>query len=216
MASADPATTTLHFTFGSGSMMQFLRNWRHFINKAGLAPAIVGAADPCMLEACTAEGIGALGLRQDLDVWKYSYNSSLLTAATAVQSGASCGTAGYYRHSKKSFLELGLVKASFLWELLSLGYDVLISDLDVVWLSSQWEPWMSYRAPARPPLPEAALLAMADVLVSTDELDEAFDGHGRWESWPFGVGWGRRADLNTGVVFFRATNGSKAFIQAGA
>ena len=74
---------------------------------------------------------------------------------------------------------------------------------------------MTYRgAPSRPPLPEAALLAMADVLVSTDELDEAFDGLGRWERWPFGVGWGRRADLNTGVVFFRATNGSLAFIQA--
>ena len=94
-------------------------------------------------------------------------------------------------------------------------HQVLISDLDVVWLASAWEPWMTYRgAPSRPPLPEAALLAMADVLVSTDELDEAFDGHGRWERWPFGLGWGRRADLNTGVVFFRATNGSLAFIQA--
>ena len=64
------------------------------------------------------------------------------------------------------------VKAAFLWELLCLGYDVLISDLDVVWLSARWEPWMTYRNPRRPPLPEAELQAMADVLVSTDELDE--------------------------------------------
>jgi len=28
----------------------------------------------------------------------------------------------YYRHHKSSFLELGLVKVAFLWELVSLGY----------------------------------------------------------------------------------------------
>ena len=78
----------------------------------------------------------------------------------------------YYRHHKSSFLELGLVKAAFLWELLRLGYDVLISDLDVVWINDGWERWMTYRNAARPPLPEAEMQAMADVLVSTDELDE--------------------------------------------
>ena len=66
MAGADPATTTLHFTFGSGTMMQFLRNWRHYILKAGIGPAIVGAADADMLAACTAEGIGAIGIVQEL------------------------------------------------------------------------------------------------------------------------------------------------------
>jgi len=72
---------------------------------------------------------------------------------------------------------------------------------------------MSWKNPMRPPLPQAGLLAMADVLVSTDELDESYDAHGRYERWPFGVGWGWRAELNTGVVHFRATNGSKAFVQ---
>ena len=37
-------------------------------------------------------------------------------------------------------------------------YDVLISDLDVVWLSTGWERWMSYRVPGSTPLPEAAML----------------------------------------------------------
>ena len=66
-----PKGATLHFTFGSGTMMQFLRNWRHYIVKAGIAPAIVGAADADMLAACTAEAIGATGIVQDLDVWTY-------------------------------------------------------------------------------------------------------------------------------------------------
>ena len=56
--------------------------------------------------------------------------------------------------------------------------------------------------------------AMADVLVSTDELDELYDAHMTWERWPWGIGWGWRSELNTGVVFWRATNGSLAFVQA--
>ena len=63
------------------------------------------------------------------------------------------------------FLELGLVKAAFLWELLQLGYDVLISDLDVVWLSAQWEAWMTYRVPSQPPLPEVRVRVRAGVRV---------------------------------------------------
>jgi hypothetical protein len=45
------------------------------------------------------------------------------------------------------------------------------------------------------------------------QLDEEYDAHGRYERWPHGAGWGTRSDLNTGVVLFRATNGSKAFLQ---
>ena len=61
----------------------------------------------------------------------------------------------YYRHHKSAFLEIGLVKIAFLWELVQLGFDVLISDLDIVWLSPHWERWMTYRQP-RAPLEEAS------------------------------------------------------------
>ena len=49
---------------------------------------------------------------------------------------------------------------AFFKELVSLGFDVLISDLDVVWLSSHWQRWMSWDDP-RPPLAEAAPLKMS-------------------------------------------------------
>ena len=75
--------------------------------------------------------------------------------------GEASGCGKYYRHHKDCFLELGLVKAAFLWELLKLGYDVLISDLDVVWLTAQWEPWMTYRVPTKPPLPEVRVRVRA-------------------------------------------------------
>lgn len=209
LAEAPPKSTTLHFTFGSAGMLDFLHNWHHFVRKRGLGPVLVGAAEKKMLSACTAEGIAALGIADGLDVWTYRYAQNV---STVVQDGKTAWD--YYRHSKQSFLELGVVKAAFLWELASLGYDVLISDLDVVWIADGWERWMTYRRLDRPPLPEARLQAMADVLVSTDELDEEFDAHGRHERWPFGVGWGWRSELNTGVVFFRSTNGTKAFLQA--
>ena len=163
-----------------------------------------------MLKACTREGIAAVGIAPELDVWNYTRSAT--RASTVVQEGAAEWK--YYRHHKSSFLELGLVKAAFLWELLRLGYDVLISDLDVVWINDGWERWMTYRNAARPPLPEAEMQAMADVLVSTDELDELYDAHMTWERWPWGIGWGWRSELNTGVVFWRATNGSLAFVQA--
>ena len=85
---------------------------------------------------------------------------------------------------------------AFLWELLTAGFHVLISDLDVVWLTPHWRRWMAYGDAAEPPLPEARLMAMADVLVSTDEVDLQAGDSARG-------GWGFRSELNTGVLFFR-------------
>lgn len=131
-------------------MLDFLHNWRHFVLKHGMGPVLVGAAEAKMFRACSSEDIPALGMSDGLDVWTYT---RVANASTVVQSGQTDWD--YYRHSKRSFLELGVVKAAFLWELTSLGFDVLISDLDVVWLSNGWERWMTYRNPDRPPLPEA-------------------------------------------------------------
>ena len=161
LATAEPRTTTIHFTFGSFSMMDFLHNWRHFILKAGLAPAVVGAADSQMFQACSREGIPALEIVAGLDVWTYTRSKN---ASTVVQEGKS--SFKYYRHHKSSFLELGLVKVAFLWELVELGYDVLISDLDIVWLQvrharSLGQCLRRHRAcPATPPRHERLMNAI--------------------------------------------------------
>ena len=67
LGEADPATTTLHFTFGSASMMQFFRNWLHFVRRAGIAPVVIGAADKQMFVECTREGIAAIAIAAGLD-----------------------------------------------------------------------------------------------------------------------------------------------------
>ena len=94
---------------------------------------------------------------------------------------------------------------AFLWELLSAGFSVLISDLDVVWLNGHWQRWMTWADAAAPPVREASLIALADVLVTTDELDHAADAKGRRPS--------TGQDLNTGVVHFRAGPGALAMVQ---
>lgn len=93
----------------------------------------------------------------------------------------------------------------------------------VVWLNDGWKRWMTWREPAQPPVPEAALephsipgaicadlavdlaqvpeaavLALADLLVTTDELNTERDERG-----------GRASELNTGVVYFRAGKGAR-------
>ena len=64
--------TTLHFTFGSIVMRDFVRNWMHFIQKSKLAPALVGCADASLLRELEAEGVAAVGVQPELDVWTYA------------------------------------------------------------------------------------------------------------------------------------------------
>jgi hypothetical protein len=106
---------------------------------------------------------------------------------------------------RSDFLEMGLVKVAFLWELLAVGFSVLISDLDVVWLNGHWQRWMTHSDPTHPAVPEAALIAAADVLVTTDGLDVRQDARG---------GLAGIIELNTGVVYFRQTVGAKAMVQS--
>jgi len=197
-----PRSTTLHFTFGSSVMLDFVHNWRHYVDHAGLTPAPVGAVDGLLLKACEGASIAAVAVSPSLDVWTYEVR--VVAPGQALTRSVESNWA-YYRHHKSSFLEMGLVKVAFLTELLGAGFSVLISDLDVVWLNGRRWRWMSYSDPAEPPLAEASLAAMADVLVSMDEIITARDGAGA-----FGFG----SELNKGVLFFRNTSGSLALVQA--
>ena len=196
---AGAAGTTVHFTFGSSVMVDFVQNWLHFARRAALKPLLVGAADAALLSFCNNKSVPAAAISPDLDVWTYERKPAQEGVYQIKTQWA------YFRHHDSDFLEMGLVKVAFLWELLVAGLNVLISDLDVVWLNGHWARWMAYGG-AEPPLPEASLLAAADILVSTDELNAEADLAGRRPS--------HGSDLNTGVVFLRCTQGSKAMVQA--
>ena len=54
-----PGGTTLHFTFGSAVMMDFVKNWLHFVRKAGIGPYLVGVSDVPLLDFCNGEHVPA-------------------------------------------------------------------------------------------------------------------------------------------------------------
>ena len=197
-AGVSPRGATLHFTFGTSSMMDFVKNWIFFVRKAALSPFLIGAADKRLLDACSSMGVPAAAIIPELDVWTYQRKPKRAEVYEMKSNWA------YMRHHKSDFLEMGLVKVAFLWELLSIGFSVLISDLDVVWLNSHWQRWMTFADPSRPPVPQAFALAAADVLVTTDELDTARDT----------TGLAHAMELNTGVVYLRATRGALAMVQS--
>ena len=70
-----PRGTTLHFTFGSSVMMDFVKNWLHFVQRAGLSPYLVGAADVGLLRFCDEHRVPAAGIVPELDVWTYKKRS---------------------------------------------------------------------------------------------------------------------------------------------
>ena len=155
-------------------MADFLTNWLHFVSRAALAPVLVGVADEPLGGWCHQRAVPAVQRRRSKNA-----SESPRVGGGYTCSGYTCS--GYIRHDA-AFLELGDLKLEFLTNLLELGFTVLYSDLDVVWLAPGWERWM-VAAPMRTagrggPLAEARLLVHADILVSTDELDAHEDALG--------------------------------------
>ena len=184
--------TTIHLTIASSSLEDLLTTYIGHARKANLSPIVVGAVDASMLSICderfslpaVADNATALGAK-----WQY------------------------FRHHH-DFLRFGSLKVKLILELLQPGFSVLLSDLDVIWLSSHWRAWMLPPSPtdddddAALLLPEARLLHFADVLVSTDELDAGLDAADTSRG-PGDVGWlgfGMRTDLNTGIQFWRGAS----------
>ena len=78
-----PARTTLHYSFGSAVMMDFVRNWLHFIRQAQLSPYLIGTADAALLKFCDGEGVAAAAISPDLDVWTYKRKPKAKSEARA-------------------------------------------------------------------------------------------------------------------------------------
>ena len=76
---------------------------------------------------------------------------------------------------------------------------MLCSDLDVIWLADP-RPWVRGQAET------SALFAFADVIVSVDTTNDGAENDRS--------AWGVHAEMNTGVVFLRATQGALALCAA--
>ena len=99
---------------------------------------------------------------------------------------------GWLRNDAGRFKTMGYLKAMFTWRLLELGYDVLLSDADSVWLAS---PWPYLGRPGVAHAADAGWLPLADVL-ATNDLPAAR---------------GQPAPHNSGALF-RATARARRFV----
>ena len=128
-----PHGATIHFTFGSAVMMDFVQNWLHFVGKAGLTPYLVGSADSGLFKFCTAEGVPSAAISPELDVWTCAAHlPSTTTQASSLPRPPPRAPPPrpryerkarskevyeietqwkYFRHHDSDFLEMGLVKA---------------------------------------------------------------------------------------------------------
>lgn len=111
-------------------------------------------------------------------------------------------TGKYWRQDERVFLTMATLKTELLRGLLTAGWDIMMSDVDVLWFESPW-PWIGGAGVSV--FPEAAKMAKSDVLISTDIVEvEADSEHARWLL---------NREYNTGIVFFRATAGSIALVK---
>jgi hypothetical protein len=86
--------------------------------------------------------------------------------------------------------------------LLLSGWDVMLSDADVVWLDSPW-PWIGPKGWTGTLLPEAAKMAKADLLVSTDVV----------ELQPGSASALQDREYSTGMAFWRANQRSLELLR---
>jgi len=111
-------------------------------------------------------------------------------------------TGAYWRTNERTFLAMATLKTELLRGLLSAGWDCMMSDVDVLWFDSPW-PWLGANGVA--PVAEAAKMAKADVLISTDIVEVETDS--------IHANWLLNREYNTGIVFFRATNASIQLVK---
>mmetsp|Transcript_6417 Transcript_6417/g.16768 ORF Transcript_6417/g.16768 Transcript_6417/m.16768 type:complete len:609 (+) Transcript_6417:1-1827(+) len=163
-----------------------MHNWMHHVKRLGVDNYVLAALDERTYQFCVQAG----------------YPSAALPPATgaAAKPKAGKGEASYYRMDHELFLRMGVQKADLLGAFVRAGYDVLLSDLDVAWLSDP----RPYLDPATAP-DRAALMALADVVTASDAVDVSADSEAG--------GWLTRQEINTGVLLFRATKGAVAVID---
>ena len=113
----------------------------------------------------------------------------------------------YYRYAPGTFLRMGLIKQVFIREMLVAGLDAMVSDVDVAWFRSPW-PLVRYGGPSQPGGPvqsRCRLLALADVVLSVDQVQQYMDTDTHH--------WHIHSELNTGVAFFRNSEGALAVLD---
>ena len=224
-----PHMATVHLTYASQSMLPFVRNWVHHVRAAQLTPFLVGTVDATLWQVCSDEEVPAAGLSTLFDMRTHRSSRPPDGTENASQVQTFGSGSSYSRVSGRSFNWMGLAKVTFVLLLLDLPdrkFNVLVSDLDVLWIPPQppygdWSSWMvgsdsahGENTTSQTPLRrEAQLLAKADVLVTTDALSDDSMDLDRDPGAGGRPGWGMGFELNTGVMFWRNLLGARGLLH---
>ena len=80
----------------------------------------VGASDVPLLDFCNGQHVPAAAISPELDVWTHTRRPRAAGSNSSATAAYELKTQWkYYRHHNSDFLEMGLVKVAFLWELVS-------------------------------------------------------------------------------------------------
>ena len=176
-----PPNAALSATFATIDVVVLLHNWLEHAKSSNLPNIVVIALDEEVIQWCLERNVKTLNATKLID------SNSLVTDSKQLLIG--------HREHKDVFNKIGMVKTKTLLELLTVGLNVLISDVDVVWLNS----------PAR--YFQSGQTKRAHILVSSDCVF-SFEP-GRSETDKFGQKPDpRNAEFNTGVLLLRATTQS--------
>ena len=170
-------------TFVSNGFHEFMLNWYgHVVGTLGMDNVIVAALDEQTEQLCASRGIP---FHSDADL-RYTFDVMATGGQPLHDQNAKVTMQG------KAFQQIGALKAAFLLYLLERGHEVLVSDVDTVWLRDPRSFFKTERVATE-----------ADLAVSTDCLSHEHEreSNGCWHM-----------QFNTGVLFLRPTRTTKRFV----
>ena len=168
----------LLLVFGGASVTDMLKNWALHAREVGMLYT-VACMDAKLFSTADEAAVPAVMMQANAD---------------GADEGAVTTRWKYYRMDPKAFMQMGILKVRFFMEFLRAGFDLLCSDLDVVWLRDP-RPFLTREA-------GTTLLPLADVVVSTDVTHGGADNDRD--------AWGLHGELNTGIILLRSSYGSLA------
>ena len=170
-------------TFVSNGFHEFMLNWYgHVVGTLQMDNVIVAALDEQTEQLCASRGIP---FHSDADL-RYTFDVMATGGQPLHDQNAKVTMQG------KAFQQIGALKAAFLLYLLERGHEVLVSDVDTVWLRDPTSFFKTERVATE-----------ADLAVSTDCLSHTHErlSNGCWHM-----------QFNTGVLFLRPTRTTRKFV----
>lgn len=125
-------------TFGNFHYLDFILNWVEHVKELGIDAYVVGAMDNDLLKELHLHNINAYSMHSNLTTDDFGWGS-------------------------QNFHKMGRDKVDIMHAFVSMGFNVILSDVDTVWMRNPLEYFKMYE--------DADLLSSSDWLVATTEQE---------------------------------------------